>query len=415
MQKFIQASKIKGKVNAPASKSMMQRAIAAGLLACGTTVLRNPTFCEDALAALRIAQNLGADILEYKNEVFIAGGKRISTNKIDCGESGLSIRMFAPIAASYDLPIQLHAQASLKLRPVGMLENPLRELGATCSTKSGFPPILIKGRLKGGKAHIDASVSSQVLTGLLMALPKAENDSELIVSNLKSKPYIDMTMSLLENFNIEVENQNYELFKIKGKQVFEPCVYSVEGDWSNAAFLLLAGAIGGEVVVEKIQNNSTQADRMIMKVLEMVGAKTKTYENKIIVSKNELNSFRFDATDSPDLFPPLVALAANCRGKSVIKGAGRLLHKESNRAETLQKEFGKMGIRIEIENDEMIVEGGEIKGGNVDSHKDHRIAMACAVAAINAKKQIIIHGAECVNKSYPEFYDDMKKIGLKLS
>lgn len=411
MQKLIKPSEINGSVKAPASKSMMQRAIAAGLLAERKTIISNPTFCNDSLAAMRVATALGAKIIRDDNKVTITGGSDIKENILNCGESGLGIRMFTPIASTWSSEITLKGEGSLVSRPVSMIEAPLRELGIMCESNNGFPPITVKGPIKGGIAHIDGSTSSQMLTGFLMALPKAQNDSQLIVKDLKSKPYIDMTIGLLKFFNIEIEHTNYEIFNIKGNQKYKARNYIVEGDWSGAAFLLVAGAVGGQVDINFIDNNSSQADRKIIEAIIKAGAQLHFEARMISTKKNELVAFNFDATDCPDLFPPLVALAANCKGTTKIKGVSRLKHKESDRATVLTNEFSKMGIHISIDNDLMLIEGGEINGCTIDSNNDHRIAMAAAVAAINATSPILIEGAECTAKSYPEFFDDFAQIG----
>lgn len=243
---------------------------------------------------------------------------------------------------------------------------------------------------------IDGSISSQLLTGLLMALPVASNDSVIKVSNLKSRPYIDMTLQVLEKFGIKVEHTGHEIYRIKGGQEYRPAAFTVESDWSGGAFLLVAGAIGGEVNVEGLRPDSRQSDKAVLTALDKAGARVSITENKITVSRSDLKCFEFDATESPDLFPPLVALAACCKGITGIKGAKRLIHKESNRAEALVKEFGKMNIKVEINDDYMLVTGGKIKGAHVESHNDHRIAMATAVAALRADGRVFIKDSHAI-------------------
>jgi 3-phosphoshikimate 1-carboxyvinyltransferase len=235
---------------------------------------------------------------------------------------------------------------------------------------------------------------------------------EIRVKDLKSKPYIDLTLDVLKQFGIEVKNDHYESFRFDSAGGFIPGTYTVEGDWSGGAFLLVAGAIAGKIVVEGLSTASTQADKAIMKALVDSGADVQITETGIAVGPAELKAFSFDATDCPDLFPPLVALASYCGGTSYIKGVSRLAHKESNRGLTLQDEFGKMGIKIELVQDIMKVHGEtEVKGAVVHSRHDHRIAMACAVAALRANGDTIIEEAEAIGKSFPDFYDKIVSSG----
>jgi 3-phosphoshikimate 1-carboxyvinyltransferase len=245
-----------------------------------------------------------------------------------------------------------------------------------------------------------------------MALPVAENDSLVIVENLKSKPYIDMTLQVLERFGIRIDRTDYSRFSIPGSQIYQPQKFEIEGDWSGGAFLLVAGAINGEITVKGLRPDSRQSDKAILNVLDSAGARTTIMENSIGVKKSKLRPFFFDATESPDLFPPLVALATYCRGTSTIKGVSRLIHKESDRSAALVNEFGKMNVKIEADGDKMMITGGKVTGAEVSSHGDHRIAMAAAVAALAASAKVIIKDSQCVAKSYPAFFDDLRHLGV---
>lgn len=414
MERYLEPSAIKGEVKAPASKSMTQRAIAAALLADGQSVIHNPSYCDDSLAAMSIAVGLGARIEPQASEMKITGSAILKEPKLNCGESGLAVRMFSPIAALYPVEITMSGANSLKKRPMIMIEEALIQFGVKCRTSSGFLPLTIHGPLKGGKCEIDGSVSSQLLTGLLMALPLASKDSEIKVKNLKSKPYIDMTIQILKSFGIAIENDDYNVFSIKGNQKFIPGHYTVEGDWSGGAFLLVAGAINGQLIVSGLRNDSRQSDMAVLEALEKAGANMKIGENQIEITKSDLSAFEFDATESPDLFPPLVALASYCKGISVIRGVSRLKYKESDRAKTLQEEFGKLNIKIEIREDLMSITGGQPQGGKVESHDDHRIAMALAVTSLRSTGNVYIRDSQCVAKSYPGFYDDFRRLGAKV-
>lgn len=415
MHKKVRPSFLLGTINAPPSKSMTQRAIAAALLAEGCSVIKNPSFCNDSKAASEVAGCLGADVELCGDELRITGGRVIRNKNLNCGESGLAVRMFSPVAALYDEELILTGEGTLLKRPMAMITDALGQLGVDCISSNGYLPVTIKGPLNGGRAEIDGSISSQLLSGLLMALPNAPGDSVIKVRNLKSRPYVDMTIEILNDFGAVVENRNYETFIIPGNQKFTAREYFVEADWSGGAFLLVAGAINGKVRVTGLRTTSKQSDMAVLKALENAGAKVLIDEGFIEVSGSGLKCFEFDATESPDLFPPLVALAAYCRGESSIKGVSRLVHKESNRSDALTSEFARMGIEIKTEGDKMIITGGKIKGANVSSHGDHRIAMAAAVAALGATGEIVIDNPGCVAKSYPDFFKDLKKAGADIS
>ena len=405
----ISPGKIEGLLQAPSSKSMAQRAVAAAALAEGISEIGNYPDCDDALAAIECARALGAGITGAKGRLIVTGNGKPDGSALHCNESGLCLRMFAPIAALSDKEIAITGEGSLLSRPVGMVQRPLEELGASCKTSRGMPPLTVKGPIHGGKLQVDGSTSSQFITGLLMALPLCEQDSVLQVSGLKSKPYIRMTISLLEKFGVEIKHKKeLDRFEIRGRQKYKPANYTVEGDWSSAAFLLVAGAIAGKVKVRGLDAASLQADRAIVDALRLAGAKVSAEGGEVVAEKSELKGFEFDATDCPDLFPPLVALACNCKGRSRIQGALRLEGKESDRAAALVSEFGKMGGKISVSEDVMEIEGCKLGGGDVDSHNDHRIVMAVAIAGLNSEKGVNIEGAECVSKSYPKFFEDLK-------
>jgi 3-phosphoshikimate 1-carboxyvinyltransferase len=412
MERSVEPSSVRGEIKAPPSKSMTQRAIAAAVLADGQSLLMNPSYCDDSLAAMSIAVSLGARVEPQVDKMKITGSGELKEKKLNCGESGLAIRLFSPIAALFDEEITMTGSGSLKKRPMNMIGEALNQLGVKCSGTDGFLPLTIRGPIKGGHCEIDGSVSSQLLSGLLMALPLADEDSVIKVNNLKSKPYIDMTLGVLRDFDIMITNENYELFRIPGQQKYLPVTYGIESDWSGGAFLLVAGAINGDIKVSGLRTDSFQSDMGILKALERAGANMKISEGNVGVSKSDLKAFEFDATESPDLFPPLVALASYCTGVTKIKGASRLVHKESDRASALSEEFGKMNIKVELKDDYLFITGGKVKGARVNSHDDHRIAMAVAVAALGASDTVFIKDSHCIVKSYPGFFDDLRKVGV---
>lgn len=415
MKKLAGCFKIKGKLEAPPSKSMMLRAIALSLLTTGRSEILNPSTCQDSLAALSAAKSLGASV-SYKKDrgIVIAREREPECRVLDCGESGLALRMFAPIASIWAGEFILTGSGSLMQRPVAMMEKPFLDLGVSFFSRNGFPPIQIKGPLQGGAAVVDGSVSSQFLTGLLIALPFMERDSTLKIINLKSRPYLHMTVQFLENQGLKFLNTDDREIFIKGNQVCNPFTYRVEGDWSAASFLLVAGALGGEVAITGLDLKSLQADRKILQALEKSGAEIIADNSWIKVRKRSLEAFTFDCTDCPDLFPPLVALACQCRGISRILGVERLRYKESDRAKSLLEEFTRLGADIRLKKDRLEIESTDLKGGKVKAHNDHRIAMALALASINAAGDIVIEGSKSVAKSYPDFFENFAAIGGKV-
>lgn len=422
----IQPSAISGNINAPTSKSSMQRACAAALLNNGQTTIGNPGKSNDDLAALEVIKILGATIVaSTKNQVTIASkGIQPAGTEMNCGESGLGIRMFAPIAALSKNPVIINGTGSLLSRPMNFFDEIFPQLDISIQSNNGKLPIQIHGPLQPKDITIDGSLSSQFLTGLLMAYGKAATRPVTItVINLKSKPYIDLTLQVMKHFGYDVTNNNYQSFLINpvAKTVNNTIEYTVEGDWSGSAFLLVAAAIAGKITVTGLNTLSTQADKAILQALIDCGSTISIQEKQVeigspAVGNSALRAFHFDATDCPDLFPPLVALAAYCNGTTVIEGVNRLAHKESNRGLTLQQEFGKMGITIKLQDNLMLVEGGTgVIGAQVHSHHDHRIAMACAVAGLKASGPTIIEEAEAINKSYPEFYKHLNKLQVTLT
>jgi 3-phosphoshikimate 1-carboxyvinyltransferase len=414
MKKRIVPSGVSGVIEAPASKSYAQRAVAAALLAPGTSTLDGLTLCDDTEAAIRVAGALGAATELKGRTLRVDGGLNPRTACLHCGEAGLCIRMFTPIAALSGARLTLTGHGGLLTRPVDFIEAPLTQLGVRVTTHAGCPPITVQGPLQGGNADVDGSVSSQFITGLLMAAPSAARDTVLRVTNPKSTPYLDMTMDVLGDFGIRVDHRDYRAFRIPGGQRYRPADYAVEGDWSGAAFLLVAGAVSGPVTVANLNPDSRQADRAIVDALRACGATLAAEAGGLTVSAGRLRGFTFDATHCPDLFPPLTALAAACDGVTEIAGVSRLTHKESNRGAALRHEFGKMGVRVDVDGDRMIVCGAVPRGAVIDSHGDHRMAMAAAVAALRASGPVLIDNPDCVAKSYPGFFDAVARLGARV-
>jgi len=411
MNKRVSKSIIQGSIIAPTSKSALQRLIVAAILAKGKSIISFESMSEDAEAVLGTAKSLGAKVCIKNNLIEIEGGINNPDRLIQIGESGLGLRMIAPVLAATPYSFEITGKGSLLKRPVGFVVETLLSSGVQARSKADSLPLFIQGPISTDRIKIDGSVGSQLLTGFLVAAPLLHRDFEIEVFNLKSKPYIDLTISILNDFGIDISNKDYKNFFIKAGQSYKSGNFYAEGDWSGAAFILVAAAIAGEVHLTGTNNQSTQGDKQIVDVIKTCGAKVEQSENEIFVKKDQLLAFEFDATDVPDLFPPLVALALNCKGKSFIKGVSRLKHKESDRALTLQTEFAKLGAKILIDGDVMLVEGTQLIGAKVLSNHDHRIAMALAIAALNSETEVEIADSEAVGKSWPDFFDRLASIG----
>ena len=406
MDKSVPRGRLSGTITPPCSKSYAQRALAAALLAEGETVLRNLDFCDDTLSAIRVIETLGAKVERLdERTVRVIGGLAPQSNVLNVGESGLATRMFTPIASLCNMPITIDGRGTLLYRPMHMMIEPLRKLGVDVRDGGGRLPVEVCGPIKGGEIEVDGSVSSQFLTGLLMALPLAEEDTTIAVENAVSKPYLDMTIDMASKFGVKISHNDYKEFYVEGSQKYEAVDIAIEGDWSAAAMMLVAGAIAGKITLTNISLLSKQADVAICDALVRAGALVTSEPNSITVEERDLVAFEFDATQCPDLFPALAAWAAAAEGESVIYGTHRLEHKESNRAEAIKHEYAKLGIEVRLEGDAMYIRGGEIHSAECESYHDHRIAMSLAVSALRSDGEILIHNAECVAKSYPDFFE----------
>jgi len=429
MKATIEPGGLRGLILAPASKSSMQRACAAALLRAGETVIHHPGHSNDDKAALRVIQALGAKVETLADGSLLvkSKGKVDGTQEVNCGESGLGLRMFAPIIGLSDQKIRVVGEGSLVKRPMDFFDEIFPQLGIRVVSNGGKLPLEIQGPLQPRDIEIDGSLSSQFLTGLLFAFAAAGAAGVTIrVRDLKSRPYIDLTLHVMKHFGWEIENDNYEAFTFPAERKAGVRDYTVEGDWSGGAFLLVAGAIAGPVTVRGLDTSSTQADKAIVRAICDAGAFFEDREDGMVVGPAALKAFKFDATDCPDLFPPLVTLASFCSGTTEILGVSRLAHKESDRGVTLQDEFGKMGVKIELDGNRMHIHGGggsptgaqgngAPQGATVHSRHDHRIAMACAVAALKAAGPVTIEEADAINKSYPDFYFHLQQLGAQVN
>lgn len=415
MDTSVPPGRVCGTLTPPCSKSYAQRVIAVSLLADGQTLIRNLDYCDDTRSALRCIETLGAEVATLDDGLAIRGGLSPRGNGLYAGESGLAARLFAPIASLCSTPITIYGERSLLHRPMMPLVEALRAAGVTVRDGGGYLPVEVCGPLRGGEITVDGELSSQFVTGLLLALPLAAEDTTLRVTSPVSVPYIDITVETAAMFGVNIFHDGYEEFFIEGRRRYRAADITIEGDWSSAAAMLVAGAVAGEVTVRNISTLSRQADTAVMTALVRAGAQVTNDSDSVTAAARSLAAFEFDATNCPDLFPALAALAAAAEGQSIITGTRRLEHKESNRAETLREQYGRLGIEIDIDTDNVMkIRGGEIHAAAVDACGDHRIAESLAISALRCcDGKVEILGPECVAKSYPRFFADLAALRQK--
>ena len=409
MEKFVSNNTSIASIHVPASKSVAQRVLFGAALSTKPVEIFNLGTCNDVLHIKEIIKQLGAEIIEKENSIIVTGRKHPIASILNCGESGLGIRLTTSIASTFGKNFTINGEGSLLKRPLIQFTDFLPQMGVEIN-EDGKLPLQISGLLKGGEYTVDGSISSQYISGLLMALPLCKEDTTLHVTSPTSLPYIDITLSVLAFFGIDIKNIDYSTYLIKGNQTYTPQknYITIEGDWSSAAFWIIYGAINGSIVLKNLDKNSTQADKSILDVIKKIGSTYEWIDNDLIITKNRLTHFKFDAANCPDLFPILVVLAASSKGISIITGVNRLKHKESDRGLVLQTQFAKLGLTIDIDGDQMTVHGkGALRSGEIHSNNDHRIAMAGAISAILTDNGITILNAESVNKSYPSFWDSI--------
>ncbi len=349
-----------------------------------------------------MVQAMGARLITTGDKIIIHGNTGLKKKAFNCMESGLCLRMFIPVLSSYLDTYSIGGIGSLLNRQMNELIDNCSTLGINISSREGKPPYRLSGLLRPGNYKLNFKESSQFLTGLLFALPLADGNSSIHTGKIISRPYIDMTLDVLTGHKINIIEEN-DVFHIPGGQSYSPAAHEIEADWSSAAFILVAGALNGDININGLNFNSRQADRMIIDALYRAGADI-SINGRINLRRPELRAIEFNVNNCPDLLPPLAALACRCKGRSVFTGINRLRTKESDRPAAIRKELIKIGIECELGNDYISITGGTIKGGETESHGDHRIAMMLAVLSLVSEKAIVIHDNHCVNKSWPGFW-----------
>ena len=414
-----------GTTIAPPSKAYSQRMLIASALSNGRSIISNPLSSEDTEATLRAVRSLGASVMITDNSWIVDGSLPLigKSKPIDCGESGATLRFILPVCALAVGASTLTFAKSLEKRPISPLLQSLQDLGVKTENKKlgKKPEIFIHGGgITGGKTSILGDVSSQFISGLMFACPLAHLDTVISLKTpLESTAYVEMTQEVLENHGIFISiTDEFNQFKIQSNQKYTKYDCKVPGDFSSAAFLLAAAAItNSKITVQNLDYATLQSDKAILGILKQMGVNLEVYEDHIVIEGHEsfLKPIDVDARDIPDLVPICSVLACYANGISKIHDAHRLRYKESDRLLSLYLELRKMGADISMDEDSLTVKGScTLKGALIDPHNDHRIAMACTVAALGADGETKIQNSECVRKSYPRFFEDLKKIGAEI-
>ena len=416
----IYPSKLKGEVKIPPSKSMAHRAIICAALSDGLCIIENIDYSDDIIATIDAMNSLGAKIVKHKDYIEVIGAygsdeKPQETRIIDCNESGSTLRFLVPISLLFKGSSKFIGRGNLGKRPLTTYYNIFERQGIEYSYEEGNLNLVINGELNPGTFEVEGNVSSQFITGLLFTLPLLKEDSKIIITTeMESKGYIDLTLRAMSDFGVEIINNNYREFIIKGNQKYNARNYRVEGDYSQAAFFLCADSLGNDVLCKDLDLNSLQGDKEVIDILERMNVVFNANDIGVKGTTNgELASTVIDGSQCPDIIPVLTSVAALTKGTTEIINAGRLRIKECDRLAAVTSELNKLGAKIIEKEDGLVVTGVEKLQGGVEvwSHKDHRIAMTLAIASTRCKEPIVIKDYECIAKSYPNFFEDFKALG----
>ena len=411
MKALVHKSEVKGKVRAPSSKSYTIRGLMCAALAKGESEIIHPLSSDDTEASIDVLSKVGVHIRQEEDLWRVSGGNfHEPDTELFCGESAATLRFMTAICSLIPGKGELVSGPSLTKRPIKPLVRVLRQLGVNCSCQSETAPVIVEGgRLKGGVAELAGNISSQFISALLFISPFAEEGVTIrLTTPLESKPFVLMTLECLRRFGIRV-SQALNQFEIS-KQAYRPAKYEVEGDWSSASYFLALGAISGGVEVENLNPESLQGDKIMLNFLRDMGALVEVNENSVVVKKSRLNALRADLSDCIDLLPTLAVLAAVADGVSELTGIERARIKESNRVAAVKEGLERMGIKVTEEKNRLVVTGSEPRGSVIDSQSDHRVAMAFSILG-SVVGGTTINDAECVAKTFPQFWDILKSIG----
>ena len=416
MKASISKSSILGKATAPSSKSYTIRGLICAALAAGKSEIIAPLASDDTAAAINVLKKIGVNIRQQKKSWTVEGGVfRAPSSDLYCGDSAATLRFMTAFGAVIPGVSHFTAGSSLSRRPVKTLIDALQMLNVKCSAKNGLPPVTVEGsQFKGGITGLPGNISSQYVSALLHIAPLASDGMTIhLTTPLESRPYVLMTIDAMHWFGIDTAfNEHLDKFEVQ-PQKYKPTKYRVEGDWSSASYLLALGALAGEVEVDNLDMESLQGDRMLIHFLRKMAAPVVTGRHSVIVIQSKLKAIKTDLSDCIDLLPTMAVLAAAAEGISVFTGIERARIKESDRVAAVMEGLQRMGIRVAAETNRLIITGGKPQGALIDSKGDHRIAMAFSLLG-TMTGNTVIDGAECVTKTYPEFWDVFKNLGGKV-
>jgi 3-phosphoshikimate 1-carboxyvinyltransferase len=416
LKALISKNEINGIAVAPSSKSYTIRGLVCGALASGKSEIVSPLASDDTAAAINVLNKIGVSIRQQKKSWIVEGGNfKSPTSALFCGDSAATLRFMTAFGAIIPGICHLTAGASLSRRPIKTLIDALRMLDVKCSSNGNLPPVTVKGgKLKGGTTSLPGNISSQYVSALLHIAPFATEGMIIrLTTPLESRPYVMMTMDAMQWFGITVAfNDDLNTFEILPHS-YKPTKYRVEGDWSSASYLLSLGALVGEVEVNNLDIASLQGDRMLIRFLDEMGASITTGRNSIIVRQSKLKAIKADLSDCIDLLPTIAVLAAIAEGTSEFTGIERARIKESDRVAAMCEGLNRMGISVSDDDKRLTITGGKPKGTLIDSKGDHRIAMAFSLLG-TVVGNTIINQADCVTKTYPEFWIVFKNLGGKV-
>ncbi len=419
MKGKITKSKLFGTIAVPGSKSHTIRAIAVAMMANGKSILHYPLISDDTISCLNAASNLGAKVNKKDNQWEIDGvnNNLINPNKIiDLGNSGTSLRILTGLASLADFPITFDGDESLRTRLMSQLLDPLADLKVDIISDNAKCPITITGTATGGEITVDGT-SSQFLTSLLFATPLMQTDSLIKVKNLNEKPYVEITLDWLDKQNIKLEyNKDLTEFKVKGNQNYTPFDLAIPADFSTATFPLIAAAVtGGDIEILNLDFSDKQGDKLVFDILKEMGLNIKKTGNSTYVkSTGKLKGMHIDLNSIPDALPAMSIVASIAEGTTYLENVPQARYKETDRIKCMTCELRKMGIKITELEDGMIIEGGSLQGTEVESYDDHRIAMSLAIAGCAAKGTTIVNNIEAAAVTYPNFINDLKKLGMQI-
>ena len=413
MKALISKSEVKGKVRVPSSKSYTIRGLMCAALAKGESKIMHPLTSDDTDAAVNVLGKVGIRVHQEGDLWSVSGGDFYEPDTdLFCSESATTLRFMTTICSLIPGECRLTSAPSLSKRPLKPLLQALRQLGVDCVYRDEDSSVVVEGgKLKGGTVELPGNISSQFVSALLFISPFAEEGVIIkLTTPLESESYVLMTLECLQRFGVEVKaSEDLREFEVL-RQTYKPAKYKIEGDWSSASYLLALGAVYGEIEVENLNPKSLQGDKVILDFLRDMGAGVEMNEGSVTVRKSKLNAIRADLSDCIDLLPTMAVLAAVTDGGSEFVGINRARIKESNRVSALREGLERMGIKVGEERDKLTVTGSMPKGSIIDSKGDHRIAMAFSILG-SAVGETIIDGAECISKTFPEFWNILKSIG----